>query len=210
VPSRRSSAPYRAKLALGLQLVEDRALSVKRVYTTTKSDPLASRVASGALQELIPISPACALARLVLQEPSMKSSVPFRKLLASDARVVPTAPLSDLRPGMIVKSALTTRSIPKPAVLLSVSARNVPKGSLHRLALTPKTNAQKNAPVALGPVLGTYHVPHVNPEHHLLPAPNLSAIAGLAVRAPLPVQTAKPNATSALPEHGAHQQVKAA
>jgi hypothetical protein len=140
----------------------------------------------------------------------MKSSAQCRNQHVLDAQLEHTILLSDPRQDMIVKSALTTRSIPKPAVLLSVSARNVPKGSLHRLALTPKTNAQKNAPVALGPVLGTYHVPHVNPEHHLLPAPNLSAIAGLAVRAPLPVQTAKPNATSALPEHGAHQQVKAA
>lgn len=140
----------------------------------------------------------------------MKSSVQHRKQLVRDAQVEHTAPLSDLRPDMIVKSAPTTRSIPKPVALLLASARSAPTGSPRRPALIPKTNACNNAPVARGPAPATYLIaPPVRPEHPPRPAPSFSAIVRLAVQAPLPVLADKPNATSALPELGVHQQVKA-
>lgn len=139
----------------------------------------------------------------------MKSSAQCRKQHVLDAQVEHTTLLLDPRQDMIAKSALTTHSIPEPAALRPASAGNALTDCLHRQARILKTSAYKNAPLARFPVLDTYRVPHVRLEQPLSSAPNWSVIVGLAAQAPSPVLMDRLNATNALPELGAPQQVKA-
>jgi hypothetical protein len=138
----------------------------------------------------------------------MKSSERRRKQLALDVQSELTAPLSDLPPGMIAKSALTTHSIPSLDLLAPESARNVLTGCLRRLALIPRKNAYSGAPLACGHIQAMCLASHVRPERPRLQAPNFSAIAERAAQELSPVLKANPNATSVPPVLGVPRRVR--